>query len=83
MKGHVVLSLDQMAGNPCKVPENVLCPAVIVSPDTDTYFGGMKVISRNQALWPARAWFKKFSCELELSIKSYPYRTNVEDIMNF
>ena len=32
MRGHVVLSLKQLAGNSCKVPENVLCPAVIVSP---------------------------------------------------
>ena len=29
---HVVLSLKQLAGNSCKVPENVSCPAVIVSP---------------------------------------------------
>ena len=32
MRGHVVLSLKQLAGNSCKVSENVLCPAVIVSP---------------------------------------------------
>ena len=32
MRGHVVLSLKQLAGNSCEVPENVLCPAVIVSP---------------------------------------------------
>ena len=32
MRGHVVLSLKQLAGNSSKVPENVLCPAVIVSP---------------------------------------------------
>ena len=32
--------------------------------NTHTYFGGMKVISRNQAhtgLWPARAWFNSFT----------------------
>ena len=33
MRGHVVLSLKQLAGNSCKVLENVLCPAVIMSPD--------------------------------------------------
>ena len=32
MRGHVVLSLKQLAGNSCEVLENVLCPAVIVSP---------------------------------------------------
>ena len=32
MRGHVVLSLKQLAGNSSKAPENVLCPAVIVSP---------------------------------------------------
>ena len=32
MRGHVVLSLKQLAGNSCKVSENVLCPAVMVSP---------------------------------------------------
>ena len=32
MRGHAVLSLKQMAGNSCKVTENVLCPAVIMSP---------------------------------------------------
>ena len=31
MRGHVVLSLEQLAGNSCKVSENILCPAVIVS----------------------------------------------------
>ena len=32
MRGHVVLSLEQLAGNSYKVSENVLCPAVIVCP---------------------------------------------------
>ena len=32
MGGHVFLSLEHLAGNSCKVSENVLCPAVIVSP---------------------------------------------------
>jgi len=36
MRGHVVLSLKQLAGNSYKVPENVLCPAIIVSPATIT-----------------------------------------------
>ena len=32
MSGHVFLSLEHLAGNSCKVSENVLCPAIIVSP---------------------------------------------------
>ena len=32
MRGHFVLSLKPLAGNSCKVPENVQCPAIIVSP---------------------------------------------------
>ena len=32
MRGHVVLSLKQLARNLCEVLENVLRPAVIVSP---------------------------------------------------
>ena len=31
MRGYVVLSLELLAGNSCKVLENVLCPAVIMS----------------------------------------------------
>ena len=33
MKGHVILSLKPLTGNSCKVPENILCPAIIVSPE--------------------------------------------------
>ena len=33
MRGHVVLSLEQLARNSCNVLENVLCPAVIMSPE--------------------------------------------------
>ena len=32
---HVVLSLKQQARNSCNAPENVLCPAVIMSPQTE------------------------------------------------
>ena len=32
MRGHAALSPQQLAGNSCEAPENVLCPAVIVSP---------------------------------------------------
>ena len=33
MRGHAVLSLEQLAGISCKALENVLCPAVIMSPE--------------------------------------------------
>ena len=33
MRGHAVLSLKQLAGISCKALENVLFPAVIVSPE--------------------------------------------------
>ena len=32
MRGHVVLSLEHLVEKSCKVSENVLCPAVTVSP---------------------------------------------------
>ena len=32
LKGHIFLSLEQLARNSCKIPEDVLCPAVIMSP---------------------------------------------------
>ena len=32
MRGYVVLSLKQLTGNSCRALENVLCPAVIMSP---------------------------------------------------
>ena len=34
-KGHIFLSLEQLAGNSCKIPENALCPTVIMSPVID------------------------------------------------
>ena len=35
MRGHVVLSLKQQARNSCNALENVVCPAVIVSPQAE------------------------------------------------
>ena len=58
MKEHVVLSLKQLAGNSCKVPENVLCPAVIVSPVVVDLFVASKFKLRTQKTILPQWWQK-------------------------
>ena len=46
MRGHDVLSLKQLAGNLCKAPENVLYPAVVMSPvSRSTYVGTVRTFA--------------------------------------
>ena len=44
MRGRAVLSLEQLAGVSCKALENVLCPAVIMSPEPKWYIFSLVMI---------------------------------------